>query len=181
MSENQGKNYVEFGGWLLVWYWCLIIGGIIVLLSMVIPALISIAASLLIGVLYTLGVLVSVVSVCVTAIFEIKSAVQMKARNTQFFDTLLLGTLITLAGGIVSSLLMIRGVGGVIGFISSTIGSIIGFAVGMGLCIMYFSKSERAYVYFNGRPLHNSKYWNLIQRLPAFIIAEPVPNSGNRQ
>ena len=170
-NQNPAQDYTVFGGWLLVWYWGLIIGGIIILLSMVLPALISIGLSFWIGAVYFVGVLVSILSVCVAAVLNIKVALQLKARNPRFFDTLVLSMLIALVGNIVSSILMIRGIYGLGSFIGSLIGSIIGVAVGLGLCIMYFSKSVRVKTYFSGRPLQNSRYWKWIQRLPDFIIS----------
>ena len=171
-NQNPTQDYTIFGGWLLVWYWCLIVGGAILLLSMVVPALLSIATSFLIGAIYTIGILISVVSVCASAVFEIKAAIQMKARNPKFFDTLVLGVLISLGGGIISNVLMIRSVYGVGSFIGSTIGSIIGVAISLCLCIMYFSKSVRVNTYFGGRPLQNSQYWNWIKILPDFITSD---------
>ena len=187
MSENSNANqnpqqdYTVFGGWLLAWYWCLIIGGVILLLSMVIPALISIAASFLLGVVYAVGVLVSVVSVCISAVFEIRAAIQLKARNPKFFDTFVLGLLISLGGGIVSNILTITSAYGVGRFVSSTIGSVIGVAIGLCLCIMYFSKSVRVNTYFSGRPLKSSQYWNWIKILPNFIISETMPDPAKMQ
>ena len=138
---------------------------------MVVPALISIAASFLIGIVYAVGILVSIVSICLSALLDIKAAMQMKARNSQFFDTLLLGMLISLGGGIISKLLTIRSFAGVGGFISSTIGSVFAVAISLCLCIMYFSKSVRVSVYFESRPLQNSQFWSLIKLLPDFIIS----------
>ena len=178
MDKNQNQDYTTFGGWLMVWYWCLIVGGILILLSMVIPALISIAVSFLIGIIYFAGVMVSIVSVCVSAVLDIKAAVQMKARNSQFFDTLLLGMLVSLGGGIISNLLMIRSTFGVGRFIGSTVGSIIGLAIGLCLCVMYFSKSVRVCTYFGGRPLQDSRYCNWIKLLPEFIISDAMPDPG---
>ena len=177
MSENSNPNqnpeqdYTVFGGWLLVWYWGLIVGGAIILLSTALPALFSVVASLLIGFVYAIGVLVSVVSVCISAVFEIQAAIQLKARNSKFFDTFMLGVLISLGGSVISNILMIRSISGISRFIGSTIGSVIGAAVCLCLCIMYFSKSVRANVYFECRPLQNSQYWSLIKLLPDFIIA----------
>ena len=170
MNENQ--DYTNFGGWLLVWYWCLIVGGVLMVLNMVLPALLAIAASFLIGPVYAVGSLVSIASICVSAIFEIKAAIQLKARDARFFDTFLLGAFISLGGGIISNLLMIRGAFGAVGFVSSAIGSIVGAAIGLGLCIMYFSKSARVYTYFSGRPVQYSQHWSWIQKLPAFIISD---------
>jgi len=181
MAENSNQEYTNFGGWLLAWYWCLIVGGIILLLSMVLPALISIAASFLIGIVYAVGALVSIGSVCISAVFEIMAAMQLKARNPKFFDTFLLGMLISLGGGIISNLLMIRSAYGVGSFIGSTIGSVVGVAIGLCLCIMYFSKSVRVNVYFNGRPLQQSKYWNWIKILPSFIISDTMPDPSKIQ
>jgi len=172
MTENSNQDYTIFGGWLMVWYWCLIIGGILTLLSMALPALISIGLSFLIGTIYAVGILVSIAAACIYAVFNIKAATELKARKPQFFDTLLLGTLILLGGGIVSSLLTIRSAYGVGGFIGSTIGSVILTAVGLCLCIMYLSKSVRVNTYFGGRPLKNSQYWNWIRILPEFIISD---------
>ena len=160
----------------MVWYWVLIVGGILILLSMVIPALITIAASFLIGIVYAVGILVSIASVCVSAVLEIKTAIQLKARKSQFFDILLLAVVVSLVGGILSNLLTIRGVYGVGRFIGSTIGSIVGAAIGLCLCIMYFSKSVRVYVYFGNRPLQDSRYWNWIKLLPQFIISDAMPD-----
>ena len=174
MNENQNQDYSVLGGWLLVWYWCLIAGGVLILLSMALPALISLAASFLIGIVYAVGILVSIASVCVSCLFNIKAAMQLKARNSQFFDTLLLGMLISLAGGIVSNLLTIRSAYGISSFIGSTIGSVVGVAISLCLCIMYFSKSVRVNTYFSGRPLHNSQYWNLIKLLPDFITSDTM-------
>ena len=181
MAENSNQDYTSFGGWLLVWYWCLIIGGILTLIGMVLPALISIATSFLVGIVYAAGVLVSIVSVCIAAVFYIKAAIQMKARNPMFFDTLLLGMFIFLCGGIISGLFMIRSAYGLGGFIGSTIGSVVGFAIGLCLCIMYLSKSVRVNTYFNGRPPQNSRYWDWIRILPDFIISDTVPDPSKMQ
>ena len=180
-NSNPNQNYTIFGGWLLVWYWCLIIGGILTLISMALPALLSIAASFVIGIVYATGILVSIGSVCVSAVFNVKAATEMKARNPQFFDTLLLGMFVSLGGGIISNLLMIRSAYGVGSFIGSTIGSIIGVAISLCLCIMYFSKSVRVNVYFGGRPLQNSQYWNWIKILPDFIISDTMPDPSKIQ
>ena len=176
MDNNQNNDYTVLGGWLLVWYWGLIVGGILILVSMVLPALLTIAASFLIGVIYALGILVSIASVCASAVFEIQAAIQMKARKPQFYDNILLGTLISVAGGIISNLLKIRSVYGVGSFISSTIGSVFGAAIGLCISIMYFSKSVRVNVYFGSRPLLASKYWNWIKLLPQFIISDAMPD-----
>ena len=181
MNENQNQDYSVFGGWMLVWYWGLIVGGILLLLSMVLPALFSIAASIMIGIVYLLGILINIASVCVSAVFEIKAALQMKARNPQFFDTFVLGMLISLGGGIISSLLRISSVFGIGSLISSAVSSIVATAVSLSLCTMYFSKSVRVKVYFSGRPLQSSKYWNWIRMLPDFIISENMPDPGNFQ
>ena len=170
---NGNTDYQIFGGWLMVFYWCSIIGGIIVLLSMAVPALISIAASLLIGVIYAAGILVSVLASCVSALCNIMAAVKMKARNPQFFDTFVLGMIVSLVGSVLSGLLKISGPFGFGSFIGGVIGSVIGIAIGLCLCVMYFSKSVRVNVYFGGRPLRKSRYWDLIKGLPAFIISEP--------
>ena len=176
MNNNQNQDYTVFGGWLMVWYWCLIVGGILILLTMVIPALVSIAASFLVGFVYAAGILVSIASVCVSAVFEIKAAIQLKARAPQFFDILLFATVISVGGGILANLLKIRNAYGVTRFIGSTISSLIGFAIGMCLCIMYFSKSVRVNAYFGGRPLQQSRYWNWIKLLPQFIISDTMPD-----
>ena len=176
MNENQNQDYTKLGGWLLALYWCLIAGGILMLLSMVLPALLSIAASFVVGIVFAIGTLVSVVAVCISAALSIKAATQLKARNTQFFDTLLLGTFVSVGGSIASSLLMIRSAYGIGRFIGSTISSIIGMAIGLCICIMYFSKSVRVKTYFNCWPVHNSQYWNWIKILPEFIISDIMPD-----
>ena len=181
MPENQSQDYTVFGGWLLVWYWCLIVGGVLTLLSMAIPALFSIAASFLVGIIYAVGLLISIASVCVTAALNIKAATELKARKPQFFDTILRSTVISFCGGVLASLFQIRSAYGVGGFISSTIGSIIGTALGLCICIMYFSKSVRVNVYFGGRPLQSSQYWDWIKILPTFIISEAMPDSSKIQ
>jgi hypothetical protein len=182
MNQNSSQDYTVFGGWLLVFYWCAIIGGALTLLIMGLPALIGIVASFMIyGFIYGIGTSVLIASLCVAAIFFVKSAIEMKARKPQFFDTLVLGLLINVGGGIVSSLLTIRSAYGVGSFISSTIGSIIGFAVGACLVIMYYSKSVRVKVYFSGRPVQSSRYWNWIKLLPPFIISETMPDPNQIQ
>ena len=181
MNGNSNQDYTVFGGWLLVWYWGLIAGGILILLSMLLPALISIAASFLIGILYLVGILISIASVCISAGLNIMAAMQMKAGKPQFFDTILFGMAVSLGGGILSSLLTIRSVYGVSSFIGTTISSVIGTAIGLCLCIMYFSKSVRVNVFFNGRPLHSSRYWNWIKLLPDFIISDTMPGSDKMQ
>jgi len=180
-NQNPNQDYTNLGGWLLVWYWCLIIGGVLILLGMALPALISVAASFLVGIVYTVGVLVSIVSVCISAVLDIKAATQLKARNPQFFDTLLHGMLISLGGGIISKLLMIRSAYGMGSFIGSTIGSFFSVAISLCLCIMYFSKSVRVNIYFNGRPLQSSRYWNWIKVLPSFIISDAMPDPNKMQ
>jgi len=149
------------------------------LVSMVVPAVISIAASFAIGALYAIGALISIVAVCLAAVFEIKAAIQMKARETKFFDTFMLGVLISFGGGILANILMISSVYSVGTFISSTISSIIGTAISLCLCIMYFSKSVRVKTYFGCRPLQSSQYWNFIKVLPDFIIADTASESSN--
>ena len=143
---------------------------------MVIPALVTIAASFLTGIVYALGLLISIAALCVSAVFQIKAAGQLKARNPQFFDSLLFGVVINIAGGLVSGVLMIRSVNGIGRFISSTIGTAASFALSSCLCIMYFSKSARVYGYFGGRPLQQSQYWNWISLLPDFIISDAMPD-----
>jgi hypothetical protein len=174
MSENSNpaQDYTVFGGWLLVWYWCLIIGGALTLVGMALPALISIVGSFLIGFIYAIGVLISMASICISAICNIYAAIQLKARKTQFFDTYVLGMLVSLVGGIVSSLFKMGGLRGFGGFISSSIGSIIGVGIGLCLCIMYFSRSVRVKTYFGCRPAESSQYWTWIKMLPDFITAE---------
>jgi len=181
MNQNVNNDYSTFGGWLLVFYWCSIVGGALVLLTMALPALIGIAASFLFGPLYGAGILLSVATSCASAVFFIKSAIELKARKTQFFDTLVLALLINVCGGILSNLLTIRGVYGVGSFITSTIFSIIFFAIGVCLYIMYFSKSVRVKAYFDGRPLQNSRYWNWIKLLPNSIISENMPDPSKMQ
>jgi len=185
---SQNKDFKTLGGFLLACYWISIIGGVLLVLSLVPTVLLLIGAgfayesagmlpvytrlSFAYGPIYTAGALVSMVSVIIMAVFFIIAAFQLKARNSAFFDTIVLGMLISLAGSIVSSLLMIRGAYGAAGFISSIIWGAIGFAISMGLAIMYFSKSVRVKVYFSGRPLHASRHWGIIKRLPNFIISE---------
>ena len=187
MNENQNQDYTIFGGWLLVWYWCLIIGGVLTLLSMVLPALISISASFLIGFVYSAGVLVSIASVCISAVFNIRAAIQLKARKPQFFDVFLLGMLISLGGGIVSKFLKVRSIAGLGNFISSSVVNIIEVAIGLCVCIMYFSKSVRVNTYFGYRPLRDSRYRDWIKLLPEFIISDTafdpskIQQMGSRQ
>ena len=168
MNENQ--DYTVFGGWLLVWYWSLLIGGILMLIMMVLPALLTIATSFLIGFIYALGILVSIASACISALFDIQAALQLKARNPKFFDTLVMGSLISFGGGIVSDILKIRRFSGIFRVLSSTVGSAVGVAISLCICIMYFSKSVRVQTYFEGRPLEESQYWTWIQMLPSSII-----------
>ena len=181
MDQNANQDYKVFGGLLLVWYWCLIIGGILALLTMVIPALLSIAVSFLIGIVYLVGILISIITVCISAAFYIKAAIQLKARNLQFFDTYVNGILITFAGAIASSLLTITSIAGIGNFIGSVVGSIFGLAIGLGLSIMYFSKSVRVNTYFGERPVQKSRYWNWIKLLPSFITSETMPDPNNLQ
>ena len=181
MNQNSNQDYTAFGGWLLVFFWCSIIGGALTFLTMALPALIGIALSFLAGPIYGVGVLVSICSICIAAVFFIKSAMEMKARKQQFFDTLVLGLLINVCGGILSSLFTSMSVFGIGRFITSTISSIIGFAIGVCLYIMYFSKSVRVKVYFNSRPTQSSRYWNWIKLLPGFIIDETMPDPSKMQ
>lgn len=181
MNENQNQNYTNLGGVLLAWYWCLIVGGVLSLISMAIPALISIAASFIIGVVYAIGALVTIVTVCVSAVFNIKAAQQLKARNPQFFDTFVMGMFISIGGGIVANLLQIRGAYSISSFVTGTISSIIGVTISLCICVMYFSKSVRAKTYFGGYPLHNSQYWNWIKLLPDFIISDVMPDPSKMQ
>jgi hypothetical protein len=182
MNQNTSQDYTVFGGWLLVFYWCAIISGALTLLLMGLPALIGITASFMIyGLVYGIGTSVLIVSICIAAAFFVKSAIEMKARKPQFFDTLMLALLINIGGGIVSGLLTIRSAYGIGSFISSTIGSIIGFAIGACLVIMYYSKSVRVKVYFSGRPVQSSRYWNWIKLLPPFIISESMPDPNKIQ
>ena len=41
-ASNQPEDYTQFGGLLLLWYWGLIAGGVLIILAMVIPSLISV-------------------------------------------------------------------------------------------------------------------------------------------
>jgi len=179
MGPNQ--DYQNFGGWLQVWYWCLIIGGVFTLIGMVIPALFSIVASFIVGFIYALGVLISVGATCVSAVFNIRAASQLKARKPQFFDTFMFGMIISLGGSIISSLLQIRSASGVGSFIGTTIGGVIGVGIGVCLCVMYFSKSVRVNVFFGGRPLKNSIFWSWIKILPEFIISDTMPDPSKIQ
>ena len=181
MNEDLNQQYKVFGGWLLVCYWCLIIGGVLTLLTMALPALLVIAVSFLTGFVYAIGKLISIASTCVAAVFYIKSAMEMKARKPQFFDTFLYGAVISLGGGVLSGLLTIRSAYGIGSFIGTTIGSVIGLAIGLCLSVMYFSKSVRVNVYFEGRPLQKSRYWNWIKILPEFIISDAMPDPSKIQ
>ena len=175
MDQNY-DHFKTFGGWLLVFYWFSIVGGALTLLTMALPSLIGITASFMyIGAIYGVGVLVNVVSTAASSVFYIKSAIEMKARKPQFFDTLVLALLVMVFGGIISDLLTIRSARGIGGFVSFTIFTLILLAICLCIYIMYFSKSVRVKVYFEGRPLHNSKYWIWIKLLPAFIISESMP------
>ena len=170
MNENQ--DYTVLGGWLLVWYWSLMVGGILMLLMMVLPALLTIVSSFLIGFIYALGILVSIAASCVSALFDIQAALQIKARNPKFFDTLVMGMFISFAGDIASSILKIRRFSGIFRVFSNAIGSAIGIAISLCICIMYFSKSVRVETYFEGRPIRESAYWNWISMLPGSITGE---------
>jgi len=181
VNSNSNQDYSVLGGWLLVWYWCLIVGGVLTLLSMALPALISIASSFLVGIIYAVGRLVSIASACISAVLNIKAASQLKERSSQFFDTFVLGTLVSVGGGIIASFLSIRRISGIGSFISSTIGSLVAAAIGLCLCIMYFSKSVRVNTYFSGRPLQSSQYWNWIKILPDFIISDAMPDPSQIQ
>lgn len=181
MNQNSSQDYNQFGGWLMVWYWCLIIGNAFTILGMVLPALIGIAGAFLVGIVYLLGSLVSIAATVCAAIMFIQAALQLKARNPKFFDTYLLGLFISVGGSIVSNLLSIRSVGGVGSFIGTLIASVIGLAIGLVLSIMYFSKSKRVAVYFNGRPLQQSKYWGWINLLPGTITSDAMPDPSQFQ
>ena len=181
MNQNQNQDYTIFGGWLLVWYWCLIVGGVLMLLGMVLPALFTIIASFTLGMVYAVGLLISIVAVCISAVLDINAALQMKARNPRFFDTLLFGMLVSVGGGIVSNLLMLRSFRGIGGFISSTLGSVIGLAIGVCLCVMYLSKSVRVHTYFGGRPVQSSQYWAWIRLLPEVILSDEMPDPSKMQ
>ena len=171
MNENPNQDYTILGGWLLVWYWCLMVGAILILVSMALPALFSISASNYFG-KFVAGMLVSIAAACVYAVFNIKAAMELKARKPQFFDTIVLGMLILLGGGIISKFIMLRSAFGVTGLIGSTLLNVIGMAIGLGLCIMYLSKSARVNTYFGERPLKTSQHWHWIRMLPDFIISD---------
>ena len=179
--QSPNDDYTVFGGWLLVFYWFAIVGGVLTLLTMVLPALITIATSFLIGFIYATGTLISIVASCVSAVFYIKFAVDMKARKPQFIDNYIFGMLIVFGGNILSSLLRIRSAYGIGSFISSTVGSVLGLAIGLCLLFMYFSKSVRVNTYFGGRPLKNSRFWNWIKILPPFIISDSMPTPDSVQ
>jgi len=184
-TASGNQDYKNFGGWLLVWYWLLIIGGILGIITTAWVGLYGLYASYQLrylyaysslyssrigigfGPAYIIGILVRIATWAIAAVFWIRSARQMKARQPRFFDTFMLGTLIFLGGSIVSSLFY-----GVVSFISSLFLGVIFTAIGLGLVIMYFSKSVRVKVYFSGRPLHKSKWWDRIKKLPEFIIGE---------
>ena len=180
MNQNSNQDYKSFGGWLLVFYLCTIIGGILALLGMALPALLGIVASFL-RPIYGVGVLVGVGASIVSTILLIKSAIELKAKKLQFFDTLVLALVINVCGSILSNFLTIRSAAGVGSVISSSIFSLIGFAIGICLYIMFFSKSVRVAVYFAGRPLQYSKYWDWIKLLPSFIISENMPDPTKMQ
>jgi len=151
------------------------------LLGSVLPALIGLAASFLFGPMRAIGMLVNLGADCIVAVLFIKSARELKARKPQFFDTLVLALVINVVGYILYSLFNLRGVSGVIGLITSTIVLSIALAISLCIYIMYYSKSVRVKVYFDGRPVHNSKYWNWIKLLPAFIISETATGPNNTQ
>lgn len=178
-TPGQTEDYTQLGGFLLVWYWCLMIFGVLLILASVIPTLVSLASLFFYGIVYFLGILLSLLASVVFAIFCIKAAGQLKARNPQFFDTYVTAQLVYLAVNIVANLLQISGPYGVGSFISVTIGSIIGLAIGLCLSIMYFSKSVRVGVYFGCRPLHYSRFWAWIKILPDFIISDSMPDPNN--
>jgi len=181
-SAKQIQEYKTFGGWLLAIYWTEIIGGILTLVLMVVPVLSALAASSMYlgryvtryvyGSGWMISTVISIAITCVATVCYIRSAIQMKARNPRFFDIFVFGALITLAGSIVSSLSSIGGFYWVGGFIFTIILGAISFAVGVAIAIMYFQKSVRVKVYFGGRPLHDSRFWNIIKSLPDFIISE---------
>jgi len=182
-SASQNRDYKTFGGWLLVFYWCAIIGGILWVVTSLAGLLAVISTRTAYAGVYSIlgrygyggytsryfiSALVNIASAGIASLLFIRSVIQMKARDSRFFDTLTLGMLISCGGSVVASLLS----SGVTGFISSIIFTAIGFAIGMALTIMYFQRSVRVKVYFGGRPLHDSKYWDKIARLPDFIISE---------
>jgi len=163
----------DFGGWLLFFYWGSIIGGILLVIELLLGLLGTITAASAAEILgysgyttYIISALVSLASSAVAMVFYIRAAIQMKARNSRFFDTYVIAAVISFGGSIISSLF--TGIGS---FIGSIIGGAIGFAISISLVIMYFQKSVRVKVYFSGRPLHDSKYWDKIERLPRFIIS----------
>jgi hypothetical protein len=176
MYEHLNPEYKKLGGILLAFYWCSIIGGGLYLLVMALPALIGISVSFLLGFLYGVGVIVSFGAALLSVVFLIRSAIQLKARNPQCFDTFIQSFLILFCGEILSDLLKIRGVYGVGSFISSTIFSIIFFTIAMCINIMYYSKSVRVKVYFDCRPVHLSRYWNWIKLLPEFVTSDSMPD-----
>jgi len=184
-SEIQNKDYEVFGGWLLFFYWGSIIGGVFLVIGLLLGLMGTITAAAAyraasayaeilgysgyraIGATYIISALVSIASSAVAMVFYIRAAIQMKARNSRFFDTYVMAAVISFGGSIISSLF--TGIGS---FIGSIIWGVIGFAIGISLVIMYFQKSVRVKVYFSGRPLHDSKYWDKIERLPDFITSE---------
>jgi len=176
-ARAGNQDYKTFGGWLLAIYWCEIIGGILSIIMALTGFLSVLAASSTyvvfgvryggIGTAYIISLLISLASSVAATVFYIRSAFQMKARDSRFFDTIVMGMLISFGGSIVSSLF--TGIGS---FIGSIIWGVIGFAIGLGITIMYFQRSVRVKVYFSGRPLHDSRYWDKIENLPDFIISE---------
>ena len=179
-NRTNSGDYDSFGGWLMVWYWCLIVGGAMMILFTGLPALIWFFGSFVNGFMFAVGTLVSLASVVASAVFDIKAALQLKARNPKFFDTFLHGVLISIGGTILSSLFQINGIAGVGSFIGSTIASLFGLAISLCLCLMYFSKSVRVLTYFGGRPVQRSRYWHLIKLLPPFVISDTMPDIGRR-
>jgi hypothetical protein len=176
MYEHLNPEYKRLGGILLAFYWCSIIGGGLYLLVMALPALIGITLSFLLGPLYGFGIIVRIGATLVSVIFLIRSAMQLKARNPQCFDTFIQSFIILLCGEVLSDLLTIRGAYGIGGFISSTIFNLIFFALAVCINIMYYSKSVRVKVYFDCRPVHISRYWNWIKLLPEFITSDSMPD-----
>lgn len=168
----NNNDYKVFGGWLQVFYIGGLVSSILVLLTSLFSFIGSIAI-LFFSFRYGISQIVSLVGTVAGAVIMFRAISQMKNGNYAFYDTYVLYYLVLAGTNIISDVINLS--------VSGIVISVLSAAIGLCLYTMYFSKSVRCGVYYDGkRPVNNSRYSNILRQLPAFIISdEPIGGNNN--
>ena len=169
------ENNYEYGkleGFLLVIYWCCIVGGALLIASAWFGLIGALGMLFSFDIFGMLSVLANTAASVIGGLLFILAADKLKKVSFDFYDTYLTGQIILTAASIASEVFSILSFWLTSHLLRTTFTQILSLALGVCLSVMYLSKSERVKAYFGERPLPHSKYWAYLQQLPPFITSE---------